>query len=80
MLPPTPVISGFSFRSGVTPQEEKSDIMVSEVNFLESASQTVSSLTWAAAMAAPAALEMETQGMWPSPSLICIRKLPAVLL
>ena len=79
MLPPTPEISGFSFKSGVTPQEEKLLTVRSSRNSLVSPLQTVS-LPEPFFRASPQAWVTLMAGMLPSPSLICIRITPSSLL
>ncbi len=64
MLPPGVVISGFSFRSLVTPQEEKSDIWPAPtLSSVETALEMVMVPVFFPARKSPSALEMNTAGM-----------------
>ena len=79
-LPPTAVRSGFRFRDGVHPQDEK--LLIVRLSALlpsPMVSLVVPDSYWLT-MYSPAALEIEMHGMYPSPSLIFMDVVPSMLL
>ena len=83
MLPPTPVISGFSVRLEAEPQEEKSLMEVAVMNSMGPPSLTKRVLAPCSACSfrkSPSDWVMDTQGMLDEPVLICMLITPVVLL